>query len=144
MKLLQRVFTVFALASLGLTLGACRTPPSKPAPETGNTQLPQQNAATEDAQFVNKLSELQRKNPKQDAQAALARGERYFLCNAGRSRSVPGLTAEAYAAARERCPTTQCLEGVTDALYGENHAKYLSAALDYSAQWNQVMVKACY
>lgn len=101
-----------------------------------------QTTSAEDAQFVKKTSELQAKNPKQDAQAALARGERYFLCNAGRSRTVPGLTAEVYAKASERCPT-QCLDGVTDALYGENHAKYLNAALEYSAQWNQVIVKAC-
>ena len=99
--------------------------------------------ANEDAQFVKMLGNLQTKNPKQDAQTAMASGERYFLCNAGRSRSVPGLTAEVYANARERCPT-KCLDGVTDALLGENHAKYLEAALQYSAQWNQVMVTACY
>lgn len=134
MNLFKSVLTVLILTSLGLAVGACREMPSH--------QVPPQTASTEDAQFVKKLSELQTKNPKQDAQASIARGERYFLCNAGRSRTVPGLTAEVYANVRERCPT-QCLEGVTDAVYGENHAKYLSAALAYSAQWNQVMVNAC-
>lgn len=134
MNLFKSVLTVLILTSLGLAVGACREMPSH--------QVPPQTASTEDAQFVKKLRELQTKNPKQDAQASIARGERYFLCNAGRSRTVPGLTAEVYANVRERCPT-QCLEGVTDAVYGENHAKYLSAALEYSAQWNQVMVNAC-
>lgn len=134
MNLFKSALTVLILTSLGLAVGACREMPSH--------QVPPQTTSTEDAQFVKKLSELQTKNPKQDAQASIARGERYFLCNAGRSRTVPGLTAEVYANVRERCPT-QCLEGVTDALYGENHAKYLSAALEYSAQWNQVMVNAC-
>lgn len=117
--------------------------PSNPAGASG-AAVPQQTSSNEDAQFVKMLSDLQSKNPKQDAQAAITRGDRYFLCNAGRSRSVPGLTAEVYANARERCSTTKCLDGVTDALHGENHAKYLSAALEYSAQWNQVMVTACY
>lgn len=134
MNLFKSALTVLILTSLGLAVGACREMPSH--------QVPPQTTSTEDAQFVKKLSELQTKNPKQDAQASIARGERYFLCNAGRSRTVPGLTAEVYANVHERCPT-QCLEGVTDALYGENHAKYLSAALEYSAQWNQVMVNAC-
>ncbi|HMT93674.1 hypothetical protein [uncultured Thiothrix sp.] len=134
MKLFKPSLTLLILASLSLTMGACREMPSH--------QGSLQTTSAEDAQFVKKTSELQAKNPKQDAQAALARGERYFLCNAGRSRTVPGLTAEVYAKASERCPT-QCLDGVTDALYGENHAKYLSAALEYSAQWNQVIVKAC-
>lgn len=134
MNLFKSALTVLILTSLGLAVGACREMPSH--------QVPPQTTSTEDAQFVKKLSELQTKNPKQDAQASIARGERYFLCNAGRSRTVPGLTAEVYANVRERCPT-QCLEGVTDAVYGENHAKYLSAALEYSAQWNQVMVNAC-
>lgn len=143
MKVLKYLYTVLTVASLSLILGACREMPSHQVASTGNTSTPQQTPSQEDTQFVKKLSELQQKNPQQEAQAAIARGERYFLCNAGRSRTVPGLTAEVYAKASERC-STQCLEGVTDALYGENHAKYLSAALAYSAQWNQVMIKACH
>ncbi|MFZ1344865.1 hypothetical protein [Thiothrix eikelboomii] len=142
MKLCKHLFTVFTVTGLSLTLGACREMPSHPVSGTGNTPPPHQTTSTEDAQFVKKLSELQARHPQQEAQAAIARGERYFLCNAGRSRSVPGLTAEVYAKASQHC-TTQCLDGVTDALYGEHHAKYLSAALAYSAQWNQVMISAC-
>lgn len=142
MKILKQIVTVLSLCSLGLAVSACREMPSHPVSGSSNTQTPPATITHEDAQFVKKLSELQGKHPKQDAQAAMARGERYFLCNAGRSRSVPGLSAEVYAKVSERCPT-QCLEGVTDAVYGENHAKYLSAALEYSAQWNQVMVNAC-
>lgn len=143
MKLCKHLFTAFIVTSFSLTLGACREMPSNQASGTNSAQIPQANANPQDAPFVKMLSELQAKNPQQEAQAAIARGERYFLCNAGRSRSVPGLTAEVYANARESCPS-KCLEGVTDALYGENHAKYLSAALAYSAQWNQTMLAACY
>lgn len=139
MKLFKPSLTLLILASLSLTMGACREMPSN---QGNGSSVPQQGASAEDSQYIQKLADLKRKHPTQDAQAALARGERYFLCNAGRSRTVPGLTAEVYAKASERCPT-QCLDGVTDALYGENHAKYLNAALEYSAQWNQVMVTAC-
>lgn len=142
MKALQQVLSVLILSSLGLALGACREMPSHQLP-AASTQVPQTSTSSEDAQFVQKLNDLTAKNPKLEAQAAIARGERYFLCNAGRSRSLPGLTAEVSTNARERCPSTKCLDGVTDALYGENHAKYLSAALEYSAQWNQLMVTAC-
>ena len=140
MKTINQLLSMIALCGLSLTLGACREMPNH---QVAGASGGQNVVANEDAQFVKMLSELQTKNPKQDAQTAMASGERYFLCNAGRSRSVPGLTAEVYANARERCPT-KCLDGVTDALLGENHAKYLEAALQYSAQWNQVMVTACY
>lgn len=142
MSTFKPILTLLLLSGLGLAVGACREMPSNQASGT-STQVPQQNASAEDAQFVQKLRELQSKNPKLEAQAAIARGERYFLCNAGRSRTVPGLKAEIYANAQNQCPT-RCLDGVTDALYGENHAKYLNAALEYSAQWNQVMINACY
>ncbi|HPE61107.1 MAG TPA: hypothetical protein PLB10_12290 [Thiolinea sp.] len=95
-----------------------------------------------DQAFIEKLQQLQARNPVQDAQAAIAGGRRYLLCNAGRSRTVPGLTPEAYQAASASCPT-ECLDGVTDALFGPNHAAYLKAALDYSATWNRTMLPAC-
>jgi len=142
MNRFKHTLTLLSLCIL-FTLGACREMPSNQSSGANGSQVPQQNTANEDSQFVRMLTELQSKNPKQDAQAAIAGGERHFLCGAGRSRSVPGLTADVYANARERCPT-QCLEGVTDALLGANHAKYLDAALQYSAQWNQVMITACY
>ena len=140
MKKINQLLSIIALCSLSLALGACREMPNH---QVAGASGGQNVVANEDAQFVKMLGNLQTKNPKQDAQTAMASGERYFLCNAGRSRSVPGLTAEVYSNARERCPT-KCLDGVTDALLGENHAKYLEAALQYSAQWNQVMVTACY
>lgn len=143
MNLCISVSKLLVLISLGLAVGACREMPSHQTSGSVNTQASQPNTSAEDAQFIKKLSELQAKNPQQDAQAAITRGERYFLCNAGRSRTVPGLKAEVYANAQGQCPT-RCLDGVTDALYGEHHAKYLSAALEYSALWNQAMIKACY
>ncbi len=136
--------------ALSLSLGACKEMPTKPAAtppaNSPNVQVPSASEAgagnAQDNRYISALAALQQKDPVQDAQAAIARGQRYFLCNAGRSSTVPGLSAEVYASVRDRCPT-ECLDGVTDALYGSNHARYLGAALDYSARWNQTMLPAC-
>jgi hypothetical protein len=135
----QQFLILIALIGLTATIGACREMPSN----SGTGSGPQQGASNEDSQYIQMLADLKRKHPTQDAQAAVARGERYFLCNAGRSRTVPGLKAEVYANAQGQCPT-RCLDGVTDAIVGNNHSQYLSAALDYSALWNQEMIKSCY
>lgn len=99
-------------------------------------------AAEKERHYASQLQTLQARDPQADAQAVIQRGERYFLCNAGRSATVPGLSAEVYAAVRDRCEV-RCLDGVTDVLYGENHRRYLSAALAYSARWNAIMLAAC-
>ncbi len=143
--LVNRLLTS-SLCCLTVTLGACREMPSTPPANSGGIHVPSAAEAgagnQQDAQFIAMLAELNRKNPEQDAQAAIAQGKRHFLCNAGRSATVPGLTAEVFATVRDRCPT-ECLEGVSDGLYGPNHARYVSAALNYSARWNQVMLVAC-
>ena len=139
MKLLPHLCLVLLISALSLNLGACREAP-KPQNTGSISAMPE--TAQVDTQFIKILADLRNKNPQQDAQAAILRGERYLLCNAGRSRTVPGLTAAVYTQLSQRCPT-QCLDGVTDALMGSHHAAYLGAALDYSAQWNQVMAAAC-
>ena len=121
-----------------LLLSACmdttqKSPPMKLAASSG----PQQ-----DEQFVNKLAALKQRDPVTDAQQAIKDGKPHFLCNIGRSSTVPGLTPETYSVARNHCPT-QCLDGVSDAIYGRNHAQYLSIAVAYSASWNQVVIEAC-
>lgn len=122
-----------------LTLTGCA------AKETGhsdNPASPTGNTETSDAQFIQKLAQLSSKNPVTDAQSAIAAGKKYFLCNIGRSRTVPGLEADEYAGARENC-ATECLDGVTDAVLGDNHLRYLQAATAYSASWNKVMINVC-
>jgi hypothetical protein len=118
--------------------------PTQPSNPGGNVHIPSATeiSAGKEQYYAQQLPVLQSKDPQADARAAIARGDRHFLCNAGRSATVPGLTAEAYAQVRDKCPT-ECLDGVTDALYGENHRRYLAVALDYSARWNAVMFNAC-
>lgn len=99
-------------------------------------------AAGKEQYFVEQLALLQARNPEADAKASISKGKRHFLCNAGRGSSVPGIPPEVFAKVRDNCPT-ECLDGVTDALYGESHRRYLTVALDYSAKWNRVMLEAC-
>ena len=136
-----RSFT-YVLSSLYilLTLTGCA---AKETAHSGNpTPQETESNETSDAQFIPKLEQLNTKNPVTDAQSSIAAGKKYFLCNIGRSRTVPGLETEAYASARENC-ATQCLDGVTDAVIGDNHLRYLQAATAYSASWNKVMINVC-
>lgn len=123
-----------------LLLGACMDTAQKPRPvklEPATSPGMQQ-----DEQFVKKLAALKQRDPVTDAQQAIRDGKPHFLCNIGRSSTVPGLTPETYSVARDHCPT-QCLDGVSDAIYGRNHAQYLSVAVTYSASWNQVVIDVC-
>lgn len=131
------VVSAFSSLLILMTLTGCA------ANETGsNSPPPAENNETTDTQFIQKLERLNSKNPVADAQNAIATGKKYFLCNIGRSRTVPGLEAGEYANARDNCPT-QCLDGVTDAVIGDNHLRYLQAATAYSASWNKVMINVC-
>lgn len=122
-----------------LTLTGCA---AKETAHSGNPPTPIESNETSDTQFIQKLEQLNNKNPVMDAQNTISSGKKYFLCNIGRSRTVPGLETEEYASAREKCPT-QCLDGVTDAVLGDNHLRYLQAATAYSASWNKVMINVC-
>ena len=136
--------TVLFLASLPvLALAGCvpsanHDVPMNNLPASGSAGM----ANNTDAYYTRQLPVLQAKDPEADATAAIKRGERYFLCNAGRSATVPGIDPEVFALVRNNCPT-QCLDGVTDALLGPNHHRYLEVALEYSARWNKVMLSAC-
>ena len=121
-----------------LLLGACMDTAQKPPP----VKLATSSGVQQDEQFVKKLAALKQRDPITDAQQAIKAGKPHFLCNIGRSSTVPGLTPETYSVARNHCPT-QCLEGVSDAIYGRNHAQYLSVAVAYSASWNQVVIDVC-
>lgn len=126
------------------SLVACKEQVAQPPANNGNIHVPSaaEISAGKEQYYARQLPVLLEKNPLADAQAAIARGERYFLCNAGRSITVPGIEPEVFAQVRANCPI-QCLDGVTDALYGPNHQRYLQAALAYSARWNQTMLPAC-
>lgn len=138
MKTACRLMLICASCLLG-----CHAP-VEPQEEDSGVHVPSAHEimARKEQYFAEQLPLLQARNPETDALAAIAKGERYFLCNAGRGSTVPGIAAEVFAQVGQHCPT-RCLDGVTDALYGENHRRYLTAALDYSARWNQVMLEAC-
>ncbi|QLQ30290.1 MAG: hypothetical protein HZT40_00140 [Candidatus Thiothrix singaporensis] len=136
--------TFAALLCAGGLLG-CHEPV---APDSGNgaggVHIPsaREIATGKDQHFAEQLPILQARNPEAEARSAIQRGERYFLCGAGRGNTLPGVEAEVSTQMRNKCPV-RCLDGVTDALYGENHRRYLTAALDYSARWNKAMLEAC-
>lgn len=125
--------------AFGAGLVGCYEPIAQ-ADNSSGVQIPsaQEIAAKKEQHFAQQLSKLQQRNPEQEAQQAIQNGERYFLCGVGRGAALPGLTAQP----STNCPT-RCLDGVSDTLYGPQHRAYLKVALDYSARWNQQMLKAC-
>ena len=143
---MKNTFICLNLLVFSSLLSACNDVNPLTASDSGNIHVPSaseiRRANGGDERFATLLQQLQQRDPVQEAQAARQQGQTYFLCNAGRSNTVPGLSAALYASARHHCPT-RCLDGVTDALEGPQHSRYLSAALDYSARWNQTMLAAC-
>lgn len=140
---MKKFITPMALTTgailLALTMTGCA---AKDTAHNSSNETPKAEGENTDTQFIQKLAQLNSKNPVSDAQRSIAAGKRYFLCNIGRSRTVPGLDAEEYQSVRQNCPT-QCLDGVTDAVLGDNHLSYLQAAVAYSASWNKVMINVC-
>lgn len=135
---MKNPIAITATLFISLMLSGCA------ANDTTHSDTPSPVADSEhsDAGFIRQLEQLNSKNPVTDAQSAIASGEKYFLCNIGRSRTVPGITVEEYTVARNQCKT-RCLEGVTDAVIGDNHLRYLQAATTYSTSWNKVMINVC-
>ena len=133
--------TLLALLCTTALMG-CHEPVASDADTGVHIPSAAEISGTQEQYYAKQLPLLQARNPTVDATASIQQGKRYFLCNAGRSATVPGIAAEVFATVRDNCPT-ECLDGVTDALYGENHLRYLAVALDYSAKWNQVMLAAC-
>lgn len=126
------------------SLSACHAPVTPEIGQEKGVHIPSaaEISGTQEQYYAAQLPLLQARNASAEATASIQQGKRYFLCNAGRSATVPGIAADVFAQVRDKCPT-ECLEGVTDAIYGENHRRYLTVALDYSAQWNRVMLAAC-
>lgn len=138
----KALFTLLCSSSL---ISGCYEPMSSgPAASHEGVKIPSVNemAKQKERQFAQQLTALQARNPEAEAQASINQGEKYFLCGAGRSRTVPGVAPEVFAQRQNNCPV-RCLDGVSDALYGENHRRYLTAALEYSERWNRVMLEAC-
>lgn len=124
---------------------ACYEPAAPvPADNNGSVHIPSaaEIAARQEQHYAQQTPILQARNPEKEARASINKGEKYFLCGAGRGSSVPGIPAADFASVRENCPV-RCLDGVSDALYGENHRRYLAVALAYSERWNRVMVEVC-
>ncbi|PIE01932.1 MAG: hypothetical protein CSA79_00260 [Thiothrix nivea] len=143
MNIPTTIISLSLLLMVGNSLYGCAANESTTAKSNSSSTPPAvEHSNHTDEAFIGRLAKLQSKNPVTDAQNRIAAGERYFLCHIGRSRTVPGLDAATYQRASKNCQT-RCLEGVTDAVLGDHHLRYLQAAVAYSASWNKVMINVC-
>ena len=145
---MKKSYSIMTLVSASLLLQACNAGPETPrpiahTPQASSSPKPMNNSFTaRDSQYVSLLQELSQRNPQQEAQQALTRGENSLMAYyAGRAGlNIPGLSAEQQAA--QRCPL-KTLDGLGDVIYGENHLKYRVALRKFAMQYNMAMKPAC-
>jgi hypothetical protein len=97
---------------------------------------------SKDEQFIQKLAALKQKDPVQDAQRAIAKGNKKFIVKAGRGLIIPGIDANQYSMLKTKCGLDY-KQGLGDVLYGEHHRRYYSALFAYAKTYNQTMLNAC-
>lgn len=94
-------------------------------------------------EYANKLAALQKRNPVRDAHNLASERNIYlwvYQSGRGGKTKASGLTAQQLANAN--CRLRQ-MDGMGDAIYGDNHLKYRIANRRYASQFNKVMLRYC-
>ena len=134
------------LSILPLTLQSCisnadkasSTDNNKGSTNTGSSSTKE----TKDQAFIQKLADLQQRNPINDAQQAIANGDKRFIAKAGRGLNIPSISSTTYSSVKGRCGL-RYEYGFGDVLYGENHSRYYGAFIRYAGLYNTTILSAC-
>jgi hypothetical protein len=97
---------------------------------------------SKDHEFIQKLANLKQRNPVDDAQRAIADGNKKFIAKAGRGLNIPGIDANTYLLLKGQCGL-RYEQDFGDQLYGKYHRRYYSAFIAYAKRYNQAMLSAC-
>lgn len=97
---------------------------------------------SKDEQFIQELADLKQKKPVQDAQQAIANGNKKLIAKAGRGLTIPGIDVNQYPILKAKCGL-EYKQGFGDVLYGEHHRRYYNALFSYAKVYNQTMLNAC-
>lgn len=109
---------------------------------TGNTNTGSSSKEAKDQAFVQKLVDLQQRNPINDAQKAITSGDKRFIAKAGRGLNIPNIDPTTYSSVKRHCGL-RYEYGFGDVLYGANHRRYYSAFMQYAGQYNSTILAAC-
>ena len=97
---------------------------------------------SKDHEFIQKLADLKQRSPVDDAQRAIASGDKKFIAKAGRGLNIPGIDANSYPMLESQCGL-RYERGFGDQLYGQHHRRFYSAFVAYAERYNQTMLSAC-
>ncbi|MCK5918534.1 MAG: hypothetical protein KAG34_08915 [Cocleimonas sp.] len=97
---------------------------------------------SKDHEFIQKLADLNQRNPVADAQQAIASGDKKFIAKAGRGLNIPSIDVNTYSMLKGQCGL-RYERGFGDQLYGQYHRRFYSAFVAYAERYNQTMLSAC-
>ena len=131
---------ILLVSILPLLLQGCLSTTDKKKEVNINTA--NHSIQAKDEAFIQKLADLQQRNAINDAQQALANGDKRFIAKAGRGLNIPNISPATYSSVKERCGL-RYENGFGDMLYGENHRRYYRAFIHYAEQYNATILAAC-
>lgn len=115
----------FLLAIIMITgLGSCTT---------GSTELPEE---------VQKLQWLEQADAEKQAEAALKQGDFRLMAMSQRGIVIPGVD-RALADKYELKCGINLIDGISDAVRGEQHLELINKAHDYARQYNAIIIQHC-
>lgn len=131
-----------------LTLQACAATPKENSSKLPNDELANRfsiKAIKEkrEAEFADKLRQLNARSPVAEVQSALRSNNLYlysYTSGRGGQSVIPGLIEPQ--PVLTKCKLVQ-MDGMGDAIYGPNHLKYRQAIVRYSSEFNRGIISFC-
>ena len=139
---------IIMISSIGLLMQACvaapNTPQSSSQPDNYSSRFSVEAIKQRrEAEYAQKLSDLKKLDPAEEVKNALKSNRVYLLAyqsGRGGGTITPGLIEPQ--AIEVKCRVLQ-LDGMGDAIYGENHLKYRIALRTYASEFNTLMYPNC-
>jgi hypothetical protein len=139
---------IVLISSISLLMQSCvaapvNPPMSNPPNEFSSRFSIEGIKQRREAEYAQKLIDLKKLNPADEVKKALKINNIYLLAyqsGKGGSTITPGLVEPQ--ALKTNCKVHQ-LDGMGDAIYGENHLRYRVALREYASKFNALMSPHC-
>ena len=135
------------ILSINIFLTSCVVAPVKGTDQDQNAVKPYSVEVIKqqrEAEYAQKLQALNQRDPVQDAQTTIASGKIIHLLayQSGRGGKLKAPCLTDAQASHANCKF-KLLDGMGDAIYGENHLKYRIAIRRYAQRYNQCIYPYC-
>lgn len=91
---------------------------------------------------VDKLSWLEKADARADAELALSRGDSRLMAIPLRNKVIPGIELDKSRDYELKCGVI-LMQGITDAIRGEEHLRLTKLAHQYAEQYNNIIKSHC-